>query len=110
MGNKNLRIIMWIYVLKIMLWLCKQANICISILLHVSLRKRTPDIGVKFFVFFTFFINYENINQEHNLLPDCAFGPLRYAAKLVCRASLPSFLTWVSLAIFCLEKCQMEIF
>ena len=36
----------------------KQANICRSILLHVSLRKSTPEIGVKFFVFFTFFINF----------------------------------------------------
>ena len=32
-----------------------------------------------------------------------------YVAKLVCQASLPSFLTWVSLEIFCLEKCQMDI-
>ena len=96
-----------------MLWLClcKHANICISVLLHVSLRKSIPEIGVKFFVFFTFFINffYKNINQEHNLLPDCAFGLLMYVAKLLCQASLPLFLTWVSLAIFCLEKCQMEI-
>ena len=29
-----------------------------SVLLHVSLRKRTPGIGVKFLVFFTFFINF----------------------------------------------------
>ena len=58
---------------------------------------------------FFLYLFYENINQEHNLLPDCAFGPLMYVAKIVCQASLPLFLTWVSLAIFCLEKCQMEI-
>ena len=36
----------------------KQANICISVLLPVGVRKSTPEIGVKFFVFFTFFINF----------------------------------------------------
>ena len=61
------------------LCLCKQASICMSVLLHVSLRKSTPKIRVKLFIFFTFFISfYENINHEHNLLPDCAFGPFTY--------------------------------
>ena len=51
---------MWIYVLKIILGLClcKQANICITVLLHVGLRKSAPETGVKFLVFFTFFINF----------------------------------------------------
>ena len=62
-----------ITVLKIMLWLClcKQANICISVLLHASLRKSTPEIAVKFFVS-TFFINF----FMKTLLPDCTLGPL----------------------------------
>ena len=38
--------------------LCKLANICMGVLLHVSLRKSTPEIGVKFLVYFTFFINF----------------------------------------------------
>ena len=38
----------------VMLCLCKQANICMSVLLHVSLRKMTPESGVKFLVFYTF--------------------------------------------------------
>ena len=33
---------------------------------------------------------------------------LMYVAKIVCQTSLPVLLTWVSLKIFCLEKCQME--
>ena len=56
------------------MFLCKQANICVSVSLHVSLRKSTPEIGVKFLGFFSFFI-YENVNQEYNLLLGCAFGP-----------------------------------
>ena len=43
----------------LLLCLCKQANIYMSVMLqHVSLRKSTPEIGVKFLVFFTFFINF----------------------------------------------------
>ena len=48
---------------------------------------------------------YENINQEHNLLPVNGM----YVVKIVCQSSLPPFLTWVSLAIFCLDQCQMQI-
>ena len=43
------------------------------------------------------------MNQEQNLLPDCTLGPFMYVAEIVCQASLPSFLTWVSLVIFWLE-------
>ena len=52
-----------------MLCLCKQENICVSLSLHVSLRKSSPDTGVKSRVFFTFF----TFDQEQNLLPDCGF-------------------------------------
>ena len=47
------------YVLQLMLrlCLCKQADICVSFYLHVSLRKSTSETEVKLFVFFTFFIN-----------------------------------------------------
>ena len=81
---------------------------------YVSLRKSTPKIGVKFLVFFTFFINffYENINQEHYLLQDCAFWAISlwtYVVKIVWQASLPSFLTWVSLPMFCLVKWKLSI-
>ena len=41
-----------------MLCLFKQENICMSVLLHIGLRKSTPEIGVKFLLFFTFSINY----------------------------------------------------
>ena len=74
-----------------MLCLCKQENICMSTLLHVSLRKSIPEIGVKFLVFFNFFINffYENINQEHNLLSDCAFRCMLWKlyVRLLCLRS-----------------------
>ena len=36
----------------------KQTNICMSFYLHVSVRKSAFVIEVKFFVFFTFFINF----------------------------------------------------
>ena len=51
-----------------------------SVELDVSLWKSTSEIGVEFLVFFTFFHYFfnENINQGHNLLPDCAFGPFTY--------------------------------
>ena len=42
----------------VMIMLYKQANTCISVSLHVSLRKSTPETGVKFFVFFTFFFTF----------------------------------------------------
>ena len=45
------------------------------------------------------------INQEHNLLP----AGRMYVVKILCQVSLPSFLTWVSLTIFCLDQCQMDI-
>ena len=32
-----------------------------------------------------------------------------YVMKIVCQASLLSFLTWVSLSIFYLDQCQMKI-
>ena len=45
------------------------------------------------------------INKEHKLLP----VDRMYVVKIVCRASLALFLTWVSLAIFCLDQCQMDV-
>ena len=54
-----------------------------SVLLHLSLRKSTPEIREKFLEFFTFFI-FENINQEYNLLPDCAFGSFTYVCWENC--------------------------
>ena len=32
-----------------------------------------------------------------------------YVMKTVCHGSLPSLLTWVSLKIFYLDQCQMEM-
>ena len=48
------------YVLQLMLrlCLCKQADICVSFYLHVSLRKSTSEIEVKLFVFFTFLLTF----------------------------------------------------
>ena len=54
---------------------------------------------------------YENINQEHNLLLDCAFEPFTYgiyAVKIACQTSLPSLLTWLSLTIFDLDQSENE--
>ena len=41
------------------------------------------------------------INQEHI--------DRIYVVKSVCQASLPSFLTWASLAIFCLDQSQIQV-
>ena len=68
-----------------MLWicLCKQANICISVLLHVSLRKSTPEILVKFFVF-TFFINFFKKTLIKSIIY-CQTVPLDHLSAYVCR-------------------------
>ena len=47
-----------VYVYVLRLHLCKQTNLCMSVKLHVSLRKSTSEIEVKIFVFCTFFINF----------------------------------------------------
>ena len=67
-----------------------------SFLLHVSLRKSTPEIGGKFLVFFTFFINFSMKTSIKSKIY-CQTVPLdhllMYVAEIVCQASLPSFLT-----------------
>ena len=92
----------------LLLCLCKPANICISVLLHVSLRKSKPETEVKFFVFFTFFIKFSMKTLIKSII-FCQNVPLNhllmYVVKVVCQASLPLFLTGISLAMFCLEKC-----
>ena len=63
--------------------LCKQANICISVLLHVSQRKSTPEILVKFFVF-TFFINFFMKTLIKSIIY-CQTVPLDHLSAYVCR-------------------------
>ena len=55
-------------------------------------EKKYPEIGVKL-IFFTFFINFfcGNINQEHSLLPDCAFGPFTYVYCENCMSDFSAF-------------------
>ena len=84
-----------------MLWLClcKQANITFLCECFITcLRKSAPEIGVKCLVFFTFFISffYENINQEHNLLPDCAFGPFPCVCCKNCMSGYSAFVLSLS--------------
>ena len=63
-------------------------------------------------VFFIFFINFfvetliKSIIYCQTVPLDCL---LTYILKIVCQASLPSFLTWVNLAIFCLDQSQMIV-
>ena len=56
-------------------------------------EKKYPEIGVKL-VFFTFLINFfcGNINQEHNLLPDCAFGSFTYVYCENCMSGFSAFI------------------
>ena len=70
-------------------------NICISVSLHVNLRKSTSETGVKLLVFFTFFINFfiKTLisNQEHNLMSDCDFGPFIYVWCENCMSGFSTF-------------------
>ena len=52
-----------------------------------------------------------NINQEHNFLPDCAFGPFTYVYYENCMSGFSTFVLNVSnSAILCLDQCQIKIF
>ena len=67
-----------------------------SFLLHVSLRKSTPESGVKFLVFFTFFVNFFMITFIKGIIycQTVALDRLvMNVVKVVYQASLPSFLT-----------------
>ena len=100
------------YVLKIMLWLCL-TNICMSVLLHVSLRKSTPEIGVKFLVFFTFFINFFMKTLIKSIIYCQAvplLGPNTYVCCKNCMSDSSAFVINLSKSGNILfEKCQMEI-
>ena len=80
----------------------------------ITCEKSTSKIGEKLLIFFTFFIEFFLKilikSKEHNLLPGCFPGTflLMYVVKIVCEASLLSFLTWISLAIFCLDQWLMD--
>ena len=62
-----------------------------SVLLHVGLKKSAPETGVRFFVFFTFFINVL-IKTLIKSIIYCQTVPfnhlLMHVAKIVCQASL----------------------
>ena len=70
------------------------------------LSKEKHPSGLEFWYFSLSFTLFENINLEHNLLPDCGQFIYVLICKNVCQASLPSFLL---LAIFWLDPYQMEI-
>ena len=81
-------------------------------LLGIRKREYIENWTKKFFVFFTFFINFFMKTLIKNIMY-CEIVPLNrlliYFVKTIRQASLLSFLTWVSLAIFYLDQCQMEI-
>ena len=97
-----------------MLWFwcsCKQANICMSFFITCQSEKTyTWNWSKK--VFSTFFINLF-IKTWIKRIIYCQTVPLdhllMYVAKILCQASVPLLFTWVSLAIFCSEKYQIEI-
>ena len=82
------------YVLQIMLCLCKQEKICMSFLLHVSVRKSTPEIGVKFLVFFTFFINFFMITFIKSIIycQTVSFRPFSYVCCESCMSGFSAFI------------------
>ena len=80
----------------------KDKNICMSDELDVSMWRSRSDTGVEFLVIFTFFIKFfmrtliKSIIYRQTVPLDVMF-----IVKILFQSSLPSFLTWVSLAIFC---------
>ena len=61
--------------------------VCLSeYLITYQSERRASEIGVKLLVFFTFFIN---VNQEHNLLTDCASGT--FTSNICCENCISSF-------------------
>ena len=75
-------------------------------------EKSTSETGVKLLVFFAFFITffYQNINQEHNLLSDCACGMSTYVFCENCVSGFSVFVLNLSLAIFCLDQLTEIVF
>ena len=82
-----------------------------TVWLYVSLRKGTSEIGVKL-VFFTFLLTFfvETLIKSINYCQSVPLDHLYVYCENCMWGFLPSFLTWVNLAIFCLDQCQMEIF
>ena len=76
------------------------------------IKKSTSETGVKCFVFFTFFINFFMKTLIKNIIY-CQTVPLNRLLILCCENCMAgfsvSFLIWISLAIFHLDQCQMEI-
>ena len=104
------------YVLKIMLriCLCKQTNICTyECLVACQSEKKYIWNWSKILCIFHFFINFFIMKTLIKSKIYCHAVSLNhlfmYVVKIVCQASLPLFLTWVSLAIFYLIQCHMEL-
>ena len=101
------------YVLKIMwrICLCTQTNICTyECLVACQSEKKYIWNWSKILCIFHFFINFFIMKTLIKSKIYCHAVSLNhlfmYVGKIVCQASLPSFL---SLAIFYLDQCQVEI-
>ena len=58
---------------------------------YTRLRKSREHIWTRIIGIFHLYVSFfENINREHNLLPDCACFMYWYVVKDVCQPSLPS--------------------
>ena len=94
------------------LYLCKQREIFLWVFSYLSEEKHPT--GLELLVFFTFINFFGNINQEHNLLPDCTClwtVYYQFTSFFVCKnVRLLCLRFTVLLAIFCLDQdqCQME--
>ena len=69
-----------------------------SVLLHVSLRKSAPEIGVKFSVFSLFSLAFFMKTLIKSMVY-CQAVPLDDVVKILCQTFLPLFLTGESLAL-----------
>ena len=77
----------------------------------LCLWKSTSKIGVQFLIIFTFFINVFMKTLANSIIYFQTVPLdrlLMYIVKILCQVSLPSLLTWVSLAIFCFRSMLNE--
>ena len=75
----------------------------------ITFEKSTSEIGEKLLVFFIYFFMKTLIKS----IIYCQTVPLErllmYVMKIVCQASLLSFLTWLSLEIACSAQHQLSL-
>ena len=98
------------------LYLCKQRETFVWVFTYVWGKVKSTLSGLQLLVFFTCILTFfENINQEHNSLPDCAClwtvywftGQLVFCEKWYVSLSVPTA-SFVLLAIYVLFRSVLN--